>query len=303
VFEAGADDFVSLPESSDNVLFALQKALARKRGAAVASGIASAPMIVIVGPKGGTGKTLTAVNLAAALAAKQKRVAVVDLDLQFGDVGLSYGLPPEKTIYDLAKSGGSLDTEKIDAYLMKHRTGVSVLTAPTRPDQASVVSIEFLREVYATLRSSNDFLIIDTPPGFTPEVIATIDASSHVCMVAMLDALSLKNTKVGLETLELMGYASDRIRVVLNRADSRVGITDTEVWDILGRVPDISVPSSRNVPRAVNEGSPITVADPKSAAARAFRSLAEQYIGDSRAEFGENGGPKRRRLSLRRSRS
>ena len=101
--------------------------------------------------------------------------------------------------------------------------------APVRPDQASAVTIEFLRELYPLLRASNDFVIVDTPPGFSPEVIASIDSSTHICMVGMLDSLSLKNTKLGLETLELMGYKRDRIRLVLNRADTNVGVTQDDV--------------------------------------------------------------------------
>jgi pilus assembly protein CpaE len=282
-FEAGADDFITIPETSQHVGFALQKALARKRGAAVASGVALAPMICIVGPKGGTGKTLTAANLAFGLAEAGARPVIIDLDLQFGDVGLALGLAPERTIYDLAKSGSSLDAEKIDGYLMEHPLGVKVLVAPTRPDQAGSVTVEFLREVYANLRSTFDFLIVDTPPGFTPEVIASIDSASHVCMVGMLDALSLKNTKLGLETLDLMGFNREHISFVLNRADTRVGITKDDVAAIVGRQPDILVPSNRDIPRAVNAGLPIIASDAKSDAARAFRALATIYLNERRA--------------------
>jgi pilus assembly protein CpaE len=120
-------------------------------------------------------------------------------------------------------------------------------------------------------------VIVDTPPGFTPEVIATIDASSEVCMVGMLDSLSLKNTKLGLETLDLMGYDTERISLVLNRADSRVGITSDDVSTIVGRGPDVSVPSDREIPRSINEGTPIVAAKQGSGAAKAFRSLADRY--------------------------
>jgi pilus assembly protein CpaE len=222
------------------------------------------------------------------LAERQYKVAVVDLDLQFGDVGLALGLVPEKTVYDLAKSGGSLDADKIDAYLSTHSSGVRVLMGPTRPDHAGVVSSEFLREVYAMLRSTHDYVIVDTPPGFTPEVIASIDSSSHICMVGMLDSLSLKNTKLGLETLELMGYDRDRTRVVLNRADTRVGITRDDVVAIIGREPDVFVPSDRDIPRSINEGTPIVVSKDRSEAARAFNSLASLY--DMRSDNGSSNG-------------
>jgi pilus assembly protein CpaE len=285
VFESGADDIVTLPEAPDRIAFALEKAVARRRGAAVASGIALAPMICVLGPKGGTGKTLVSSNLAVALAAGGQTV-LVDLDLQFGDIGLALGLRPDKTIYDLARSGGSLDADKLDAYLVRHSSGLKVLLAPTRPDQASAVTVDFLRDVFTTMRSMADYVVVDTPPGFTPEVIAAIDASSHVTVVGMLDSLSLKNTKLGLETLELMGYDSDRVSLVLNRADTRVGITHDDVEAIIGRAPDVLVPSDRQIPISVNDGIPIVVRDERSEPARAFRKLSEKY-----AESHEEGAP------------
>jgi pilus assembly protein CpaE len=281
VFEAGADDVVVLPEAPERIAFTFEKAIARRQGAAVASGVALSPMICVLGPKGGTGKTLTSCNLSVALARQAKKVALVDLDLQFGDVALSLGLSPEKTIYDLAKSGGSLDIEKLESYLTTHPSGLRVLLAPTRPDQASFVTVDLLRDVYTLLRSNYDFVVVDTPPGFTPEVIASIDSSSHVCMVGMLDSLSLKNTKLGLETLELMGYDSSRVAIVLNRADTRIGISREDVAAIVGRPPNILVPSDREITKTLTDGVPIVMSSERSAAAAAFRELAESYEGAS----------------------
>jgi pilus assembly protein CpaE len=278
VFAAGADDVVMMPVASDDVLFALQKAIARKAGAGETGSFTRAPLICVLGPKGGTGKTLTSTSLAVALAEYGKTVALVDLDLQFGDVGLCLGLTPEATIFDLVRTGGSLDQEKLDGFLMTHESGVKVLIAPSRPDHAAVVSFDFLREVYATLRVMFDYVVVDTPPGFTPEVIATIDNATSICMVGMLDALSLKNTKLGLETLDLMGFPAENVKLVLNRARSRVGISDDEVVAIMGREPDILVPSDRDIPRAVNEGKPILTARPQAEASVAFRQLAASYL-------------------------
>src|SRR3954452_20435806 len=179
------------------------------------SGTGSGSMICVLGPKGGTGKTVTTSNLAAALASADKRVAVVDLDLQFGDVALCMGVRPETTIHDLANSPGTLDADKLGAYLVPHESGAKVLVAPTRPDHAAAITVDFLRDVYGILRATNDFVVVDTSPGFTPEVISAIDASSDVCMLSMLDTLSLKNTRLGLETLDLMGYDSGRTVLVL----------------------------------------------------------------------------------------
>jgi pilus assembly protein CpaE len=289
LFEIGAEDIVAMPEAdqdtngggAEQIVFALQKALARRRGAAPPARTARGSMICVLGPKGGIGKTLTAANLGVALAQDGHRVVIVDLDLQFGDVALSLGLAPDRTIYDLAMSSGALDAEKLDAYLASHESGVRVLLAPTRPDQASSITVEFLREVYSVLRGSFDYVVVDTPPAFTPEVIASIDSSSAVCMVGMLDSLSLKNTKLGLETLDLMGYDPGRVSLVLNRADSRVGITREDVTQIVGRPPDVLVPSHRDIARHVNAGQPIVLASKRSEASKAFMSLAALYSGDA----------------------
>ena len=278
VFEVGADDAVRLPESPEQVSFVLQKVLVRKGAAGTMKEHGNAPMICVLGPKGGTGKTVTTSNLAVALAQTGKSVSAVDLDLQFGDLALAMGVRPDTTMSDLVQSGGSLDADKLDAYVMPHPSGVRVLVAPTRPDQASSVSPEFLREVYPLLRATSDYVVLDSSPGFEPEVISAIDNSSYVCMVGTLDTLSLKNTRLGLETLDLMGYDPDRIVLVLNRADSRVGIDDEDVLAVVGRRPDIRVPSDVEVTRAVNEGTPIVIAKPDSAGAKAFRALADEFL-------------------------
>jgi pilus assembly protein CpaE len=283
-FEAGADDVLVLDAGNGDAMvaeqlrFALEKAVARRTGGQT-TGTALGSLICVLGPKGGIGKTLTSANLGVALAMSGRKVAIVDLDLQFGDVGLSLGLAPRRTIYDLVKSGGSLDAEKVEAYLTPHSSGAHVLVAPVRPDQASAVTIEFLRELYPLLRASHDFVVVDTPPGFSPEVIASIDSSTDVCLVGMLDSLSLKNTKLGLETLELMGYERQRIRVVLNRADTNVGVTRDDVTAVVGSPPDVAVPSHRDVVRSINEGTPIVMARPRSDMAKAFQALAAGYLG------------------------
>jgi len=278
LFEVGADDFVRLPESPERVSFTLQKVVARRRAAATAGGSGSGSMICVLGPKGGTGKTVTTSNLSASLAAMGKSVVAVDLDVQFGDLALCMGVPPNVTMYDLANSPGSLDAEKVEAYLVPHDSGARILVAPTRPDQARFITVELLREVFSILRQSNDFVVVDTSPGFSPEVIAAIDAASDVCMLSMLDTLSLKNTRLGLETLDLMGYPADRTVLILNRADSKVGISEEDVARIIGRNLDILIPSDVAVARSVNDGKPIALARPKSHPAQSFRRLAELFV-------------------------
>jgi pilus assembly protein CpaE len=315
-FDAGAADLVSAEISHGSIAnghlgrdiaFALEKAIAR--GPATHQPAAPKPvltrtgeMIAVLGPKGGTGKTLTSCNLAGSLARAGKSVVIVDLDLQFGDVGLALGLKPEQTIYDLATSGGTLDSEKVEDFLMPHESGIRALLAPRRPDHAGAVTVDFVRELFDTLMQMAEYVVVDTPPGFTPEVIAAIDKSTQICVVAMLDSLSLKNTKLALETLELMEYDPGSIKVVLNRADSRVGVTHDDVASLLGRTPDVRVPSHRDITRSVNEARPIAISGGNTEARKAFHGLAASYIQgkpvEPAAERREK--PKRRGLFGRR---
>lgn len=305
-FRAGADDLIVLPQPPDQLAFELQKIIARRRGPE--SERVRGHLITVLGPKGGTGKTVTATNLAVALADSGAKPLVIDLDLQFGDVGLALGLKPERTIYDLIQTGGSLDAEKIEGFAIKHFSGASALLAPTRPDQAAVVTTGFLRDLFTVARRSYDFVIVDTAPAFSPEVIVAIDASSHLCLVGMLDALSLKDTKIGLETLKQMGYSADDIALVLNRADSSVGISMSDVYSLLKKDPDILVPSDRSIPRALTVGETIFEADPKSGPGRAYETLAQYYLKLARADEpaagfdtadSEGAGSRRRRLLRR----
>jgi pilus assembly protein CpaE len=316
-FDAGAADLVSAEISHGSVAngnlgrdiaFALEKAIARgpavhQPAPAKRRASSTGEMIAVLGPKGGTGKTLTSCNLAGALVGAGKSVVIVDLDLQFGDVGLALGLKPDQTIYDLATSGGTLDAEKVEDFLAQHDSGIRALLAPRRPDHAGAVTVDFVRELFDTLGQMADYVVVDTPPGFTPEVIAAIDKSTQICVVAMLDSLSLKNTKLALETLELMEYDPGSIKVVLNRADSRVGVTTDDVSSLLGRIPDVRVPSHRDITRSVNEARPIAISGGNAEASKAFKGLAASYIkGHAPDEAAPRLGKPKRGSFLRRFR-
>jgi pilus assembly protein CpaE len=293
-FTHGVDDIVALPTEPvsgiDSALarqlaFALEKAVMRKRGTSEPKAETVRNVICVLGLKGGSGKTLTSVNLGVALADAGHSVALMDLDLQFGDVALAMGLTPMRTIYDLVRSGGSLDAGKLEDFLMEHSSGCRALLAPVRPDQAAMITVPFLSEVQRLLGDMFEFVVIDTPPSFAPEVISAVDSSTDVLVVAMRDTLSLKNTKLGLETLERMEYDRRRVKMLLNRANTNVGIEREDVLAILGRDVDVLLPSHRDITRSINQGVPIAM-QRGSEAAKAFRGLAQLYIDAAKARTG-----------------
>jgi pilus assembly protein CpaE len=285
VFSSGVDDMVDLPTEQNgeidpelvkHLTFTLEKAVVRKQDTDLDKPLGEGRIICVLGLKGGSGKTLTTVNLGASLAQKGHSVAIIDLDLQFGDLALAMGLSPERTMYDLVHSGGSLDADKLRDFMIEHPSGARALLSPLRPDHAAFIQVPFLREVLRLLRETHEYVIVDTPPNFTPEVIAAVDMSTDVLVVPMLDTLSLKNTKLGLETLYRMGYDRSAIRILLNRANTKVGIDHRDVLAILGRDVDVFVPSSRDVTRSINQGTPISLQS-GGTAGKAFRELAELY--------------------------
>jgi pilus assembly protein CpaE len=301
-FESGIDDVVALPTESRGAIdpmlgrqlaFALEKAVMRKRGPAEFKEESDHNVICVLGLKGGSGKTLTSVNLATALAMAGHSVAIMDLDLQFGDVALAMGMNPVRTMYDLVSAGGSLDAEKLSDYLVEHPSGVRALLAPVRPDQAAVITVPFLAEVQRQLAQMFEFVVIDTPPSFSPEVIAAVDSSTDVLVVVMRDTLSLKNTKLGLETLERMEYDRGHVKLLLNRANTKVGIERDDVLAILGRDADVLLPSHVDITRSINHGEPITLLG-ASEAANAFHRLAQHYIAQSVGEAELMFAPRRR---------
>ena len=293
-FSSGVDDIVAMPtsgvvdqETVRELTFTVEKAVMRKRGTAAPKAEAIRNVICVLGLKGGSGKTLTSVNLGVSLAQAGHSVALMDLDLQFGDIALAMGLTPQRTIYDLVRSGGSLDAGKLEDFLMQHPSGARALLAPVRPDQAAMITVPFLQEVQRLLGEMFEFVVIDTPPSFAPEVISAVDSSNDVLVVAMRDTLALKNTKLGLETLERMDYDRRRVKILLNRANTNVGIEREDVLAILGRDVDILIPSHRDITRSINQGEPIAH-QRGTEAAKAFRALAADYV-DAAALRLENG--------------
>ena len=247
----------------------------RLGGGAPTDGAARAParVITVFSSKGGCGKTFLSTNLAVALGRNGAEVALVDLDLHFGDVAIMLHLFPSHTIYDATQSP-ELDALTVKSFLTHHDSGIWTLVAPTEPTVADTISPSTITNILKLLRSAFDYVVIDTPPAFSEPVLGAFDESDVLVMLATLDVPSIKNLKLTLQTMELLHFPKNRIRVVVNRADSKVGLRLPDVEKLLSAPVNATIPSSRSVPLSVNKGSPIMLEEPKGPVAESIRRVA-----------------------------
>jgi pilus assembly protein CpaE len=274
--DADISDVLLLPQMTENVVFAIRKASHGGRRAGHVGHGRRGRIITVFSPKGGTGKTVTATNLAATFAKhEKKRTLLLDLDLQFGDAAIMLGLEPEKTIYDLVVAPGELDSEKLAGYTTRHSSGLDILPAPLRPEDAELVTEAKLARLLEVARESYDVIVVDTSPFFHGPMLATLDRTDELLLVCGLDVPTLKNVRLSLQTLELLAFPSNRIRVVLNRANTKVGMKPGEVEGALEVKVRFHVPSDGKVPLAVNRGTPLTISDDRADFSRAIREMAK----------------------------
>lgn len=236
-------------------------------------------LVTVFSAKGGCGKTTLSTNLAAALAAGgQHEVVLVDLDLAFGDVAVALQLFPKHTIADAVAVGEALDESALRTLLTPHSAGLTVLSAPMQPGVEKAIDSALVSRILTLLKEMFDYVVVDTPPAFDDQVLAAFDASDSIALVATLDIPALKNLKLTLETLDLLDYPRDRWNLVLNRADSKVGLSISEVEKTMGHAIGVQIPSSRDVPATVNRGVPIVLDDPKHPVSRAIHQVAESVV-------------------------
>jgi len=273
-------DVLLLPQLADNVVFAIRKAAHAGRRLEFEGGHGRRGRILTVfSPKGGTGKTVTATNLATAFAKhEKKRTLLIDLDLQFGDAAIMLGLEPEKTIYDLVVAPGELDSEKLAGYTTRHSSGVDVLPAPLRPEDAELVTEPKVNRLLEVARGSYDLIVVDTSPFFHGPMLATLDRTDELLVLCGLDVPTLKNVKLAQHTLDLLSFPASRVRFVLNRSNSKVGMKRAEVESALGVKMSFEMPSDRAVPLAVNRGTPAVVADAGCDFSRSIREMAKGLL-------------------------
>lgn len=275
-----ADDHPGLVEAVRR-----SESLSDRLGAATSDRGAGGHVVTVFSAKGGVGKTTVAVNLAAHLAATDARTLLIDLDLMFGDVAISLQLPPTTSIMDLVAMGGHLDPPGLASVIQRHDTsGLDALVAPHDPADADRVPPELVSELIRLARTTYDFVVLDMPPSMPEHVLGAFDLSDLLVLVTTLDIPAVKNLRLAVNTLDMLGSPQQNRLLVLNRADLKVGISAKDVEAAVGYPVSAALPNTLTVPSAANRGAVLAVEEPKDPFAAALREFADYKV---RPHFGE----------------
>ena len=269
------------------------RALSGASGAAASDGPVG-KLITVFSPKGGVGKTTLAVNLGIALSKDQRRVCLVDLDLGFGDVAITLQLFPARTIADAVPLELDLDMASLEPLLTPHRNGISALVAPVQPDAKDSIPPSLVSKILVTLKQNFDYVIVDTSPAFDEHVLQAFDETDDLLLVATLDVPTLKNVKIASETLDLLNFPKSRRRLILNRADDKVGLSADKVESTLDMKIQAQIPTSPEVANATNSGEPIMASSPRHPVSLAIETLAVQLAGSTKDASSSATTPKSR---------
>lgn len=293
---AGAREFLVKPFSSDEFSTSIKRVFEREQArfqqvqetAQPADGLASQDVedhqvIGVFSPKGGSGRTTIATNLALALHRETgSRVCLVDANLQFGDIGVLLNLNPKNRSMLDAVEGGEPDNDIIDSVVVNHSTGIRVLLAPPSPEGADLITTAYLRKIIEYLKTTNDYVVIDLPSGLNDHSLGIMDVADTILVISALEITTIKNVRLFLEVADQLEYDRSKIRLVINRSDTAQGIRIGDVEASIRRPIDGTIVSDgRLAVLAVNRGVPFVISHPEAALSRDIIKLARTIAGET----------------------
>jgi pilus assembly protein CpaE len=308
---AGAREFLVKPFSSDELTASIRQVYIREREKAARIALAPAALaaehsgaglvVAVFSPKGGVGRTTVAVNLAVAAASELgKKVIVVDASFQFGDVAVLLNLNPKnKSMAELVQElDSSHDADAVDTYTTSHSSGIHALLAPASPELAELITPAGVKHVLEILRQRYDLVVVDCTAWFNDTTLGILDLADVVLTVLTLEITSIKNIRLFLEVAEQLGY-DNKIRLVLNRADTTLGIRVADVEHSIGRKVDSTIVSDgRAVVYALNRGVPFVLSNREAQVSQDILRLATAVVGSGETREVENGKVSQQRKSL-----
>jgi pilus assembly protein CpaE len=239
--------------------------------------------VAIFSAKGGQGKTAIAVSLALTLrVATEKRVALVDADLRFGDANVLLDLTFGRSIIDLLPHIDQLDSNLLEQVLVKHSSGLELLMRPERPELAETITARHIEQVLTVLPRLFDYVVVDCELSYDEKLLAVLDRADYILLVLTPDLGVVRNTKHFLQLAETLGYPRRKIDFVINRANSNVGLSPADVERVLGPGHYFRLDSyGRLLTTSLNMGQPAVLANPRSDFARVIREIADHICTDT----------------------
>ena len=288
---AGVSDVITVPTDAGQLAEAVTRAAEHFNAAPVGGPTAGAiampepegsigRMITVFSTKGGAGKSVVATNVAVTLARQSDRpVCLIDCDLQFADDAVMLKLVPQHTVVDAVGSIARLDVPLLRSLLIRHEpSGLLVMAGPTEPAFADQIGPDDIVKIIDLLRQFCSYVVVDTPSHFTEVVIRVLEESDDIILVAGMDVPNIKNVKLGLQTLRLLNVPTSKVKLVLNRSNSKVKIDVGEVERALQIRADSLIPSDIAVPQSVNKGVPVVLDAAKSGVARSLVQLSDLFV-------------------------
>lgn len=270
-----ADDAAALVTASKRSLAVSQQLESASR--TLASTHTRGKVLIVFSAKGGCGKTTLSVNLAHALARNtDSRVALLDFDLQFGDVAVALQIEPKKTISDAISMQTNIDELGIKSLMVNQEKNLDILLAPTNPTDIEFITTELIDNLIESLRNSYDYIVVDTPPAFTDVILRVFDQADRCFLLTTLDMPAIKNLKLVISTLEALNINKTKLEFILNRSDLKAGLSLRELEEMVGEKFSVLIPSNNEVSASTNRGVPIVVESPRHPVSREVIDLAKR---------------------------
>ncbi len=298
---AGAREFLIKPFSGEELVTSIHRVYqfaATRRVVAPPPPSTAAPVtppppppragkiIAVMGSKGGCGASTIAVNLAVALREESKaRVALLDANLEFGDVGVLLNLPSSRTIAELVSGKADIDEEVLDGTMAAHSSAIKVLLAPPRPELAELVKVEHLKRILELLDKSYDFIVIDLWKSFQETTVFFLDHADIILLIATPDIPSIKNSKLFFELTDQLGYPPDKTLFILNKEDGRSGISAKDIEASIKHPIVLALPrDERTTMIAMNRGTPFVTLQRNLPLSQAIHNLARLIVKRAQPE-------------------
>ena len=284
---AGAKDFITKPFSGDDLINTIIKTyeLGQKRtqiNIPKNREKVHTKVITVFSTKGGVGKTTVATNVAVSLAKETgTKVALIDCDFQFGNVGIFLNVPIKNTIVDLIKESNEFDGKLIEEYLVSHYSGVNILLSPIKPEYSEFITPSHIEKIVKGLKEKYHYIIIDTSNNINETVLTCLDLSDKVLFISTLDVPTIKNTKEGIEIMESLNYSREKLGVVVNKVNEQYGIKIKDLEDTIKYPVFASIPEdNETIITSINKGFPFVLTRAETKCAKSILTIVDWLTGD-----------------------